>query len=167
MNRFLPLLFFLSIFLLFLSWIIIGGTKENPNPFIGKPVPNSNIDFIGSEDQSYKLKELLNGPGYKLINFWASWCLPCVVEHPYLMALKGKNNLIMIGVNYKDTKDDANLFIENNGNPYDFTGEDKSGYFGIDMGITGVPETFIVDENGIIIVRHIGPIDFSNEILNR
>lgn len=73
----------------------------------------------------------------------------------------------MIGVNYKDTKDDANLFIENNGNPYDFTGEDKSGYFGIDMGITGVPETFIVDENGIIILRHIGPIDFSNEILNR
>ena len=96
------------------------------------------------------------------------------LEHSLQCATRAyKNNESIIKINIrsnkmsKPTKDDANLFIENNGNPYDFTGEDKSGYFGIDMGITGVPETFIIDENGIIILRHIGPIDFSNEILNR
>ena len=100
-----------------------------------------------------------------MINFWASWCLPCEVEHPYLMALKGKNNLLMIGINYKDDEEDAKIFIEDKGNPYDYIGRDNSGFFGIDMGITGVPETFIVDEKGVIVLRHVGPIDFSDKIL--
>ena len=167
MSRFLPLLFFLSVLTLFLSWLILGGIKNNPNPLVGKHVPYSSIEFIDPGDEVVRLNDLLKIPGYKLINFWASWCLPCKVEHPYLMALKGKDNLIMIGINYKDEEPSALNFIENNGNPYNYIGKDVDGYFGIDMGITGVPETFIVNEKGIIVLRHVGPIDFSNEILNR
>lgn len=165
MNRFLPLLFFLSILVLFLTWLVIGGIKDNPNPLVGKIIPSSDMEFIDSNLKPHTLEELLRNPGYKLINFWASWCLPCEVEHPYLMALKGKNNLLMIGINYKDNEEDAKIFIEDKGNPYDYIGRDNSGFFGIDMGITGVPETFIVDEKGVIVLRHVGPIDFSDKIL--
>ena len=89
----------------------IGWYKKNPNPLVGKPVPYSSIEFIDLGDEVVRLNDLLKMPGYKLINFWASWCLPCDVEHPYLMALKGKNNLIMIGVNYKDAGDQCLNFI--------------------------------------------------------
>ena len=111
MNRFLPLLFFLSILILFLSWLVVGGIKDNTNPLVGKIIPSSDMEFIDSNLNPYTLEELLRKPGYKLINFWASWCLPCEVEHPYLMSLNGKNNLIMIGINYKDNEKDAKIFI--------------------------------------------------------
>ena len=91
MNRFLPLLFFLSILMLFLSWLLVGGIKDNPNPLVGKIIPYSDIEFIDNNFKSHTFEELIKNPGYKLINFWASWCLPCEVEHPYLMAIKEKN----------------------------------------------------------------------------
>ncbi len=137
MNRFLPLLFFLSILVLFLSWLVIGGIKDNPNPLVGKIIPSSDMEFIDSNLKPHTLEELLRNPGYKLINFWASWCLPCEVEHPYLMALKGKNNLLMIGINYKDNEEDAKTFIEDKGNPYDYIGRDNSGFLEL---IWGLPE---------------------------
>jgi|TARA_B110000914_G_scaffold214312_1_gene217062 cytochrome c biogenesis protein CcmG/thiol:disulfide interchange protein DsbE len=165
MSRILPLLFFLLTLALFLFWLVSGGAKENPSPLIGKSAPQSDIEFTDSNGSKKSLNNLLREPGYKLINFWASWCLPCKVEHPSLMALKEKNNLIMIGINYKDQNSEAKNFIERNGNPYNFIGIDGNGYFGIDMGITGVPETFIIDGEGKIILRHVGPIDFLSDYL--
>ena len=142
-------------------------------------LPNSEKDFIKRHiglskadeknmlsELGYKsLDDLIEGPGFKIINFWASWCLPCLVEHPILMALKGKENLTIIGINYKDDKEDASQFLEKHGDPYDFIGIDKDGFFGIEMGITGVPETFVVDENGKVIMRHVGPIDFGKTLI--
>ena len=74
-------------------------------------------------------------------------------------------NLTIIGINYKDDKEDASKFLKKHGDPYDFIGIDKDGFFGIEMGITGVPETFVVDENGKVIIRHVGPIDFSKTLI--
>ena len=165
MNRFLPLFFFISLLSLFLFWLLIGGSNENHSPLIGKSLPDYEIEFMGTSNSS--LDDLMDRPGFKIINFWASWCLPCLVEHPILMALKGKENLTIIGINYKDNKEDALEFLREQGDPYDFIGIDKDGFFGIEMGITGVPETFIVDENGKIIIRHVGPIDFGNKLINR
>jgi len=89
-----------------------------------------------------------------------------LVEHPILMALKGKENLTIIGINYKDKDDDAAEFLREHGDPYDYIGVDKDGLFGIEMGITGVPETFIVDENGKVVIRHVGPIDLGNNLVD-
>ena len=112
MNRFLPLLFFTLLLSLFLFCLLIGGSNENQSPLIGKSVPSYELSFMSQNSES--LNDLINEPGYKLINFWASWCLPCLVEHPILMNLKGKKNLKIIGINYKDKREDAvNFLIEN------------------------------------------------------
>jgi cytochrome c biogenesis protein CcmG/thiol:disulfide interchange protein DsbE len=163
MNRFLPLFFFISLLSLFLFWLLIGGSNENHSPLIGKSLPDYEIEFMSESNNS--LDDLMNRPGFKIINFWASWCLPCLVEHPILMALRGKENLTIIGINYKDNKEDASEFLREHGDPYDFIGIDKDGFFGIEMGITGVPETFVVDENGKVMIRHVGPIDFGNALV--
>tara|TARA_B100000678_G_scaffold257681_1_gene236768 strand:+ start:240 stop:737 length:498 start_codon:yes stop_codon:yes gene_type:complete len=163
MNRFLPLFFFISLLTLFLFWLLIGGSNENHSPLIGKSIPDYKVELIGESDKS--LDDLMGGPGFKIINFWASWCLPCLVEHPILMALKGNENLTIIGINYKDDKEDASKFLKKHGDPYDFIGIDKDGFFGIEMGITGVPETFVVDENGKVMIRHVGPIDFGKTLI--
>ena len=164
MNRFLPLFIFIFLLSLFLFWLIIGGSNENRSPLIGKSIPEYDIEFVKSNNKS--LYDLMNEPGFKIINFWASWCLPCLVEHPILMALKGKENLTIIGINYKDKDDDAAEFLREHGDPYDYIGVDKDGLFGIEMGITGVPETFIVDENGKVVIRHVGPIDLGNNLVD-
>ena len=93
-----------------------------------------------------------------MINFWASWCLPCEVEHPVLMSLKKDSDIKIIGINYKDKREDADSFLTNEGNPYHVILYDIDGSFGIEMGITGVPETFIVTDDGKIIYRHVGPL---------
>ena len=100
MNRFLPLFFFIFLLSLFLFWLIIGGSNENRSPLIGKSIPEYDIEFVKSNNKS--LYDLMNEPGFKIINFWASWCLPCLVEHPILMALKGKENLTIIVFHHKN-----------------------------------------------------------------
>ena len=165
MNRFLPLFFFVFLLLSFLFWLLIGGSNENHSPLIGKSIPDNQVELIGISNKS--LDDLMKRPGFKIINFWASWCLPCLVEHPILMALKGKENITIIGINYKDNDEDASDFLREHGDPYDYIGIDKDGFFGIEMGISGVPETFIINENGKVIVRHVGPIDFGNTLINR
>ena len=109
MNRFLPLFFFISLLSLFLFWLLIGGSNENHSPLIGKSLPDYKLEFIDASNNS--LADLMNRPGFKIINFWASWCLPCLVEHPILMALRSKENLTIIGINYKDNKEDASEFL--------------------------------------------------------
>ena len=98
-------------------------------------------------------------PGKKvLINFFASWCAPCEVEHPILIEISDKHkNVFLLGINYKDKKNDAIEFLET-GNPYNNTAVDIKGEIAINFGVYGLPETFIVDENGIIIFKHVGPI---------
>ena len=93
----------------------------------------------------------------KIVNFWASWCLPCRAEHPHLMALSD-SGIEIYGVNYKDDPLDAAGFLEELGNPFTKIGADRSGRAAIDWGVYGVPETFVVDRNGTVLLRHPGPV---------
>jgi cytochrome c biogenesis protein CcmG/thiol:disulfide interchange protein DsbE len=99
----------------------------------------------------------LAAPGVKLVNFWASWCAPCRVEHPILEEIAAAGTPV-IGVNYKDTPANALAFLDELGDPYRRIGADATGRTGIDWGIYGVPETFVIDASGNILLRHPGPI---------
>lgn len=99
----------------------------------------------------------LAAPGVKLVNFWASWCAPCRVEHPQLTTL-AESGVRIVGVNYKDRPENALAFLAELGDPYATIGADTSGRTGIDWGLYGVPETFVIDGEGRVTLRHAGPI---------
>ena len=103
-----------------------------------------------------------------VVNFFASWCVPCRQEHPQILTLAGDKRLQMIGINYKDNRSTALAFLDELENPYDIVGWDRKGRSGIEWGVYGIPETFFVDGNGVIFYKHIGPISpdiLANEIL--
>jgi len=101
--------------------------------------------------------DALTAPGLKLVNFWASWCAPCRAEHPLLTEL-ARDGVPIIGVNYKDEGTDARAFLDELGNPYVAVGVDDSGRTGIEWGLYGVPETFVIDDEGTVLLRHAGPL---------
>ena len=103
---------------------------------------------------------------FTVLNIWASWCIPCRIEHPFLMDLKNKNQINIIGLNYKDESGNAKNFLKNYGNPYSLIGVDKKGEVAIQLGAYGVPETYVL-KKGKIILKHIGPLneDAVNKIL--
>ena len=104
------------------------------------------------------LEKDLKKSEFTLINFWASWCGPCLVEHPFLLKLKGEKNLQLIGVNFKDKKNSAISFLNKYGNPYDELAKDKLGKHSINFGIYGIPESILISKDLVIIKKFIGPI---------
>ena len=160
MRRFLPLIILLTIIALFLFGTFKKNTRVIPTPLIGQEVPLIELETIFFEEFGNKdLADILKSNKIKIINFWASWCLPCEVEHPILMGLSKKSDLVIIGINYKDTEEGSARFLNEKGNPYDVILIDDEGILGIEMGLTGVPETFVVNQDGIIIYRIVGPIN--------
>ena len=164
MRRFLPLIILLSVITLFLFGTFKKNTRVIPTPLIGQEVPIMGLETKFYEDfKKNNLEDVLKSKKIKIINFWASWCLPCEVEHPILMGLSKKSDFIIIGVNYKDTEEGSAKFLNEKGNPYDLVVIDDEGMMGIEMGLTGVPETFVVNEEGKIIYRIVGPINNENK----
>ena len=164
MRRFLPLIILLGVITLFLFGTFKKNTRVIPTPLIGQEVPIMELETKFYEDfQKNDLEDVLKIHKIKIINFWASWCLPCEVEHPILMGLSKKSDFIIIGVNYKDTEEGSAEFLNEKGNPYDLVVIDDEGMMGIEMGLTGVPETFVVNEEGKIIYRIVGPINNENK----
>ena len=164
MRRFLPLIILLGVITLFLFGTFKKNTRVIPTPLIGQEVPIMGLETKFHEDfQKNDLEDVLKIDKIKIINFWASWCLPCEVEHPILMGLSKKSDFIIIGVNYKDTEEGSAEFLNEKGNPYDLVVIDDEGMMGIEMGLTGVPETFVVNEEGKIIYRIVGPINNENK----
>jgi|TARA_B100001113_G_scaffold345726_1_gene335689 cytochrome c biogenesis protein CcmG/thiol:disulfide interchange protein DsbE len=164
MRRFLPLIILLGVIILFLFGTFKKNTRVIPTPLIGQEVPIMGLETRFYDDfESNILEDILKSNKIKIINFWASWCLPCEVEHPILMGLSKKSDFIIIGVNYKDTEEGSAEFLNEKGNPYDLVVIDDEGMMGIEMGLTGVPETFVVNEEGKIIYRIVGPINNENK----
>ena len=160
MRRFLPLIILLTVIALFLFGTFKKNTRVIPTPLIGQEVPLIELETIFFEEFENKdLADILKSNKIKIINFWASWCLPCEVEHPILMGLSKKSDLVIIGINYKDTEEGSARFLNEKGNPYDVVIIDDEGMLGIEMGLTGVPETFVVNQDGKIIYRIVGPIN--------
>lgn len=129
--------------------------REVPSPLIGKPAPDFTLRRVG-EQTVFSRDDLLGRP--VLVNFWASWCVACRVEHPLLMALSHQG-VEIIGIDYKDTDADGLRWLERHGNPYRHILADQQGQAGLDWGVYGVPETFVIDAAGNIVYKHIGPVD--------
>jgi len=121
-----------------------------------------NIELTGLENNNKIYIENLLSDKYTLINFWASWCMPCKIEHKFLLSLKKDKNLKILGINFKDKKKNSIIFLEELGNPYYFLAEDKSGKVSVKLGIYGIPESILVDKNFTIIKKFIGPINSSD-----
>lgn len=131
--------------------------KHIPSPLIGKALPDFTLARVHQPTKKVSPKDLY-GRVY-LLNVWASWCVACRQEHPLLMEI-GRSKLVpLIGLNYKDKNDDALGFLAGMGDPYEISLSDTNGRVGIDLGVYGVPETFVIDKQGIIRYKHIGPID--------
>lgn len=162
---FLPLtiVFAVSVLFAIYLWQIGPGGKDIstlPSAMIDKPVPEFDLAPIEGRKLGLKSDDLKSG--LSLVNVWASWCPPCRVEHPFLMALAEKGVRIY-GINYRDKPADALRFLRNLGDPYTRIGADTTGRVSIDWGIYGYPETFLVDQTGRIRYRHVGPI--SSEVI--
>jgi cytochrome c biogenesis protein CcmG/thiol:disulfide interchange protein DsbE len=153
---FIPLVIFLGmgVFLyqgLFLNPKVLDSALE------GKPVPAFQLDRLEVPSEVLTEKDL---PAKVLmLNFWATWCPACKYEHPYLMMLSKRNLLPIYGINYRDERALAVKELTTQGDPYTVNIYDKDGRLGLDLGVYGAPETFIVDHNGIIRYRYAGPID--------
>ncbi|MCB1430032.1 MAG: DsbE family thiol:disulfide interchange protein, partial [Nitratireductor sp.] len=160
----LPLVVFLVLAGIFLKQLESGGSaRDIPSALIGKPVPefalapldglldNGGAQVPGIDTASFKGK-------VTVVNVWASWCAPCRLEHPLILALRENRDVRIVGINYKDQTANALRFLGQLGNPFDAVGVDPRGSAAIDWGVYGVPETFIVDRNGLIAYKHVGPL---------
>ena len=154
-----PLALFAALGGFLLSGLMRDDPDALPSAFVGRAAPALTVTALPGRTP---LEPAMLADGQvKLVNFWASWCVPCRVEHPQIEALA--DVVPVYGINYKDTRDgtpDAALaFLEELGDPYAAIGVDGTGRTGIDWGLTGVPETFVIDGDGIVRLRHAGPID--------
>lgn len=151
----LPLLLFLGLAVL-LGIGLTLNPREVPSPLIGKPVPAFDLPPVKGRELGLSSADLKSE--VSLVNVFASWCTACREEHPLLMELK-KNGIVPIhGLNYKDKPNDAESWLNELGDPYTRTGADFNGRVGIEWGVYGVPETFVVDRIGRIAYKHIGPL---------
>ncbi|HUR41250.1 MAG TPA: DsbE family thiol:disulfide interchange protein [Verrucomicrobiae bacterium] len=133
----------------------IGLTRDPskiPSPLIGQPAPAFTLPTLDGTTLS---ASELRGP--LLVNFWASWCTPCLQEHPLLMDLS-RQGVTIIGIDYKDAPDAASQWLARHGNPFRRIARDEAGRAGLDWGVYGVPETFLIDASGVIRHKHIGPL---------
>lgn len=156
MKRFLlPLGIFIGL-LVFLAVGLRLNPREIPSPFIGKPAPSFNLTQLHEPDKTIAPADMVGQVW--MLNVWASWCVSCRVEHPILMDFARTNMVPVVGLNYKDGRNDGIKWLREFGNPYLMSAFDNDGRVGIDFGVYGVPETFIIDKQGVIRMKHIGPL---------
>lgn len=148
----LALFVLLALFLLKGLWL---NPREVPSPLIGKPAPQFQLTKLHDES-AISSKDMLGQVW--VFNVWASWCTPCRVEHPLWNQLAAQKIVPIIGLNYKDQPTAARRWLGELGDPYQFTVVDGDGRVGLDFGVYGVPETFIIDKQGVIRHKHIGPV---------
>jgi cytochrome c biogenesis protein CcmG/thiol:disulfide interchange protein DsbE len=156
MTRFLwPL----AIFLVVVGFLYVGlglNPREVPSPLVGRPVPAFELPLLEQPDKRFVPADM-KGKVW-LLNVWASWCVTCREEHPLLVDLANKKTLPILGLNYKDKRDEAKAWLKRFGNPYEFSVVDADGRIGIDYGVYGVPETYLIDAEGVIRFKHIGAL---------
>lgn len=156
MKRFLlPLAVFVGL-LIFLGIGLRLNPREIPSPFIGKAAPAFTLAQLHAPEKTISPQDMAGQVW--MLNVWASWCVSCRAEHPLLMDFAKSNLVPVIGLNYKDARNDGTQWLREFGNPYLMSAYDKDGRVGIDYGVYGVPETFVIDKRGVIRMKHIGPL---------
>ena len=158
----LPLLLFI-VLVVFLAIGLNRDPQEVPSPLINKPAPAFEISQLSDANQSFSPASM-KGQVW-ILNVWASWCVACREEHPVLVELAKSKTAPIIGLDYKDKREDALAMLSKQGNPYLLSAFDANGRVGIDYGVYGVPETYVIDKAGMIRFKHIGPITMN--ILNQ
>lgn len=156
MNRYLLPLALFGVLVLFLAIGLSIDPKLVPSPLIDKPLPAFNLPKLKTPDDNITSNDFHGD--VVLLNVWASWCVSCRVEHPLLVELSKNDEMMIYGLNYKDRRNDAMQWLKKFGDPYRASAFDEHGLTGIDLGVYGVPETYIMDRSGIIRYKHIGPI---------
>ena len=150
----------LALFAVLLAFLFAGlflNPREVPSPLVGKPAPAFKLARLHQPERPLGTADL-KGQVW-LLNVWASWCVACRIEHPLLLALSKAKLVPIVGLNYKDKPDEGIAWLKEHGDPYDASVVDRDGRVGIDWGVYGVPETFVVDKVGVIRYKHIGPVD--------
>lgn len=151
----IPLVLFLAIAAFFAVGLRLNP-REVPSPLIGKPVPPFDLPAVKGRSMGLSAADLTGQ--VSIVNVFASWCAPCRQEHPLLNALRAEGVVAIHGINYKDRPEDASAWLDALGDPYTRTGADINGQVGIDWGVYGVPETFVIDRAGRIAFKHVGPL---------
>ena len=151
-KAWLPLGFIALVLLLALGLRL--NPREVPSPLIGKPAPAFELPLLHAPDKRLSQKDMLGSVW--VLNVWASWCPPCLVEHPVVTELA--KSVPVVGLNYKDTREDALPWLKRNGDPFKFSLFDAKGRIAMDYGVYGVPETYVIDQKGVIRYKHIGPL---------
>jgi len=148
----------IATFFIFVCLFFALNKKEQTlkSPLLNKPAPEINLDTLVED---YKLSNNNFRNEVVLVNFFASWCIPCIVEHDFLFELKKQKPIKIYGINYKDNIENLEVWLKKLGNPYAKIGIDKTGTTGIDWGVNGIPESFLIDQNGIIKHKINGVID--------
>ena len=155
MKFLLPLILFLAL-VVFLAIGLTRDPREVPSPLLDKPAPAFVLPQLANPEQRFKSEEM-RGKVW-LLNVWASWCVACREEHPLLLELARSRLVPIYGLNYKDERQDALNWLKQFGDPYTANLVDADGRVGIDYGVYGVPETFVIDRAGVIRYKQIGPV---------
>jgi cytochrome c biogenesis protein CcmG/thiol:disulfide interchange protein DsbE len=149
----------LGIFIALVALLAIGlqlNPREVPSPLIGKHAPAFDLPLLEAPDKRFSQKDMLGKVW--MLNVWASWCPPCLVEHPVVTQIARSGLVPVVGLNYKDQRNDALPWLKRNGDPYQLIVFDPDGRIGIDYGVYGVPETYVIDRQGVIRYKQIGPL---------
>jgi cytochrome c biogenesis protein CcmG/thiol:disulfide interchange protein DsbE len=161
----IPIAIFAALVLLLWSGLELNKKRppnEIPSPLIGKPAPEFLLPMLEQPEQAWSPSQL-RGQVW-LLNVWASWCAPCLVEHPVLVQMARDQSLPIVGFNYKDERGAATAWLGRHGNPYRQVVADRSGAAAFDYGVYGVPESFLIDKAGTIRFKHVGPL--TPEVVN-
>ena len=149
----------LLIFMVLVGFLGVGLSlkpREIPSPLINKPAPDFSLPTLDAPELKMSTQDL-RGKVW-ILNVWASWCVACRIEHPLLVEFAKTGAAPVYGLNYKDKREDAIRWLGKFGNPYSRSLSDTEGLVGIDFGVYGVPETFVIDKTGVIRMKHIGPL---------
>lgn len=149
----------LAVFVALLGFLGVGlglNPREVPSPLINRPAPAFKLPTVGAPERTVSAQDL-RGQVW-ILNVWASWCVACRIEHPVLVEFARTSPVPIYGLNYKDKRDDAVRWLANFGNPYRQSLSDTDGMVGIDFGVYGVPETFVIDRDGVIRLKLTGPV---------
>jgi len=156
MKRFLIPLAAFFILVIFLAIGLTRDPRDVPSPLKDKPAPAFRLPQLAAAEKSFSPEEM-KGKVW-LFNVWASWCVSCRQEHPLLVAFSKEGTVPVVGLNYKDQLPDAKDWLAKFGDPYVLSAVDADGRVGIDYGVYGVPETYVIDKAGMIRMKHTGPI---------
>ena len=155
----MPLAAFVLVVIILFAGFSLGDKTRLPSALVGQSFPEFSLPDL-LDDSTRRRSNLLGKP--RLVNVWATWCPTCLEEHSVLLDISDQTGISIIGINYRDISDEARSWLAKYGDPYDFTVVDRNGDLGLDLGVYGAPETFLVDQAGVIRHKHVGNV--TNEV---